>query len=222
MSASCVGTCSHCGVRRFWLSDTLSIQLDDGRLACLPHPAESHRCEQYGLTLAQANQRRRLYLETFYVCRNCGRDGETITRPMNLSPETAKLRSTFCRGWGLAVIVVPSLVWMRWWGGAFVIGVTLLWLPVFTWRENRKLAVGLAARGLPRADAPGRRWVEPPTAGSLHETVIGRIQPVTARASGDCCERPAWIGASRMSDRHRVPCVACGQGVMTVSELSIH
>jgi hypothetical protein len=80
MSASCVGTCSHCGATRFWLSDTLSLQLDDGRLECLPHPAERGSCEARGLTLAQASDRRRLFRETFFVCRHCGKDGETIAR----------------------------------------------------------------------------------------------------------------------------------------------
>jgi hypothetical protein len=36
-------------------------------------------CErEYGLTLMQASDRGRLYRETFFVCRHCGRDGETI------------------------------------------------------------------------------------------------------------------------------------------------
>src|SRR3954470_1502218 len=80
MSVSCLGTCSNCGARRSWLSDTMSLQLDDGRLKCLPHPAESGACELEGLTLAQASERGRLYRETFYVCRSCGRDGELIER----------------------------------------------------------------------------------------------------------------------------------------------
>jgi hypothetical protein len=78
MSASCVGTCSHCGVRWFWLSDTMSLQLDDGRVECLPHPAEREACERKRLTLAQASARGRLYRGTFYVRRNRGRDGEMI------------------------------------------------------------------------------------------------------------------------------------------------
>ncbi len=75
MSVSCLGTCSHCGAQRFWLSDTLSLQLDDGQLKCLPHPAERDECEKAGLTLAQASDRKRLYRETFFVCRNCGSRG---------------------------------------------------------------------------------------------------------------------------------------------------
>jgi hypothetical protein len=85
MSVSCVGTCSACGVRRFWLSETLSLQLDDASLKCLPHPGESGSCEKEGLTLAQASERGRLYEETFYVCRRCGRDGVLIA-PRKYTP----------------------------------------------------------------------------------------------------------------------------------------
>src|SRR3954468_24723128 len=105
MSVSCLGTCSNCGARRFWLSDTMSLQMDDGRLKCLPHPAESGYCEREGLTLGQASARGRLYRETFYVCRNCGREGETIERQIakDLDPITFfTVRGTMQWCWGLA------------------------------------------------------------------------------------------------------------------------
>ena len=230
MSVSCVGTCSNCGGKRFWLSDTLSLQLDDGRLKCLPHPAESGTCEREGLTLAQASERGRLYRETFYVCRNCGKDGETIEKWIikDSAPLTAfSVRGAVKWGWGSAAIVVPFLIWMEWWEVAAVIGSTLMVLPVIAWRENRKIERELAARGLPRADAPGRMPVTAPTAGSRPDmdTVVGRALPAEAgelRATGPCCDKPDWVDASSVKDEDRVPCSTCGQGIMVVSKHSIH
>src|SRR3954449_5277031 len=115
MSVSCVGTCLHCGARRFWLSDTMSLQLDDGRLKCLPHPAERGACEKEGLTLAQASERGRLYRETFYVCRNCGKGGETIEKQTVRSSQEFSVGRAMKLGWGSAAIVIPVLTWMRWW-----------------------------------------------------------------------------------------------------------
>src|SRR5678816_2741719 len=117
MSVSCVGTCSTCGARRFWLSDTMSLQLDDGRLECLPHPGERATCESKGLTLAQASDRGRLYRETFFVCRHCGRDGVTIEKQTvhDDPPLTFSVHGAMKWGWGSAAIVVPFLMWMRWW-----------------------------------------------------------------------------------------------------------
>ena len=230
MSVSCVGTCSNCGVRRFWLSDTLSLQMDDGRLKCLPHPAEAGYCEQEGLTLAQASERRRLYRETFYVCRNCGKTGETIEKKVmkdwGWDPFTTSVRGAMKWSWGSAAIVVPFLLWMHWWQAAEVIGATLVLWPGACWWENRKIAKARGDRGLPRADAPGGFPVAAPTAGCTAETVVGRALPsesrMALRATGPCCDRPDWIEAFAVRDEDRVPCAACRQGVMVVSEQSVH
>lgn len=225
MSVSCVGTCSNCGDKRFWLSDTLSLQLDDGRMKCLPHPAERFACEEEGLTLVQASERGRLYEETFYVCRSCGKDGETITRKIVKDPRVFTVRSAMIWGWGSAVIVVPLLVWMRWWQAVAVIGTTLLASPGIAWWENRKVAKVLATRGLPRADAPGLSSVPEPTTGCRPETVIGQplpSEPGELHATGPCCDKPDWIEAYRVTDEDRVPCSACRQGVIVVSERWIH
>jgi DNA-directed RNA polymerase subunit RPC12/RpoP len=227
MSVSCVGTCSNCGARRFWLSDTLSLQLDDGRLKCLPHPAESGYCEKEGLTLAQASERARLYRETFYVCRTCGRDGETIEKEVarDWDPFTTSVRGAMKWGWGSAVVVVPCLIWMRWWQGAEVIGGTMLLWPGVCWWENRKIAKASAARGLPRADAPGLFPIGKPIGGCCAETVIGQPLPSEAgatRATGPCCDKPDWIEAFGVKDENRVPCPTCRMGVMVVSEHAIH
>lgn len=225
MSVSCVGTCSNCGAKRFWLSDTISLQLDDGRLKCLPHPAESGMCEEEGLTLAQASERQRLYRETFYVCRNCGKDGETIKKQIVKDSEVFTVRSAMKWGWGSAAIVVPFLIWMRWWQGAAVIGTTLLASPGICWWGNRKEARALAARGLPRADAPGLFPIAEPIAGCRSETVTGQPLPTAAgelRATGPCCDKPDWVEAYRVRDEDRVPCPTCRQGVMVVSEHAIH
>jgi DNA-directed RNA polymerase subunit RPC12/RpoP len=205
----------------------MSLQLDDGRLKCLPHPAERGTCEREGLTLGQASERGRLYRETFYVCRNCGRDGETIEKRFaeDWDPLVWSVRGAMKWGWGSAVIVVPFLVWMRWWQGVAVLGTTLLASPAIAWWENRKLAKARAARGLPRADAPGTSPIAEPTAGCSPETVIGQPLPSEAgafRASGPCCDKPDWIEAYRVTDEDRVPCPACGQGVMVVSDHAIH
>ena len=128
-------------------------------------------------------------------------------------------------GWGSAVIVVPLLAWMGWWQAVAAIGGTLVASPGIYWWENRKIAKALAARGLPRADAPGRFAIAEPTAGFRTESVVGRIVTNDAgkiRATGPCCEKPDWIDAFSVTDEDRVPCYACGQGVMVVSEHSIH
>jgi hypothetical protein len=208
------------------LSDTLSIQLDDGQLKCLPHPGESGMCEKEGLTLAQASDRGRLYRETFYVCRNCGKNGETIEKHIAkdfFAP--FKVREAMKWGWSSALIVVPFLVWMQWWQGAAVIGVPLLASPGIYWWENKKVAKALAARGLPSADAPGRFPVAPPTAGCTEESVVGQLttdQTGQAKATGPCCDKPDWIEAFRVTDEDRVPCCVCKQGLMVVSEHAIH
>jgi hypothetical protein len=227
MSTSCVGTCSHCGEQRFWLSDTLSLQLDDGRLICLPHPAESGECETHGLTLGQASDRGRLYRESFYVCRHCGRTGETIEKQVARAwdPITFDVREAFKWGWGSAAIVVPFLAWMRWWQAVTVVGGTLLGAPLIGWWDNRKLAKRFPAPKLPRPDAPGRSPISPPAAGCDPTTVIGGPVPSPARqprATGPCCDNPDWIPASSVIDEDRIPCPACGQDVMTVSEHAIH
>jgi hypothetical protein len=225
MSVSCIGTCSNCGVRRFWLSDTLSLQLDNGRLTILRHPAEGFDCEQQGLTLAQASDLGRLFRETFYVCRNCGADGETIAKEMRTEWQMVSVRGTMKWAWGSAVVVVPLLAWMRWWQAAWIIGGTLAASPAIEWRENRKVANALAARGLPRVDAPGAFRIPEPAAGSLEEMIVGRLTTdpsgrVTATAP--CCDKPEWIEAYRVKDEDCVPCRACGRGVMVVSDHAIH
>jgi DNA-directed RNA polymerase subunit RPC12/RpoP len=167
-----------------------------------------------------------LYRETFYVCRNCGKDGETIAKQVvydSSYSRTFTVRGTVKWGWGSAAVVVPFLMWMRWWQAAAVIGATLLSLPAVYWRENRRIEKELASRGLPRPDAPGRFRIPPPTAGCSPETVRGRPLPADERhATGPCCENPDWIEAFRVKDDDRVPCPACGHGVMVVSDHAIH
>jgi hypothetical protein len=141
MSLSGVGTCLHCGASRFSLSDTLSLQLDDGRMDCLPHPAGREMCEAKGLTLAQASERGRLFRETFFVCRHCGKEGETIDKAVfNDQPLTFSVRGAWKFGWGSAAVVIPLLAWMRWWTGVATLGTTLLAMPAIYWREKRKIA----------------------------------------------------------------------------------
>lgn len=206
----------------------MSLQLDNGRLKCLPHPAESFRCEEEGITLAQATERGRLYRETFYVCRNCGKDGGTIEKIEKIMEDLRtfpSIRAAMKWGWGSAAVIVPFLVWVRWWEGAAVIGITLLASPgIYSW-ENRKMARALAARGLPRADAPGLLPVAAPTIGCRPQNVLGQRLPAERgrlHATGPCCDKPDWIEAWRVTDEDRVPCPACGRGVMVVSELSMH
>ena len=71
----------------------------------------------------------------------------------------------------------------------------------------------------------GRVPVDEPRAGCDPETVVGWLLPNGAcgrRATGRCCGQPDWIEAFQVKDADRVPCCACGRGVMTVSEQSIH
>lgn len=201
MSSSCLGTCSHCLAKQFWLSDTMSLQLDDGSLACLRHPGERYESEQHGLTLEQASRRGRLYRETFYVCRCCGRHGEII-QPQHATDyrETFSVCGAMKWGWSAAAVVIPIFVWKCWWEAAVIVGGTLLASPAIYWPENRKIDKALAARGITSPDAPGRF---PP-------------------ATGPCCPRPDWIPASDVKDDDRIPCAACGQGVMRVSQHAIH
>ena len=227
MSVSCVGTCSNCGTRRFWISDTLSLQLDDGRLKCLPHPAERWACEELGLTLGQASERGRLYRETFYVCRNCGREGKTIRKHAAKDPDpyTSSVRSAMKWGWGAAVIVVPLFTWMRWWETAAVVGGALLASPAICWWESRKRAKASPAPALPRSDAPGQFPITEPLLGSNdHMALLLRTADNGGKPcpTGRCCNNPDWIEAFGVKDDDHVPCRACGNGVMLVSEQSVH
>jgi hypothetical protein len=232
MSASCVGTCSACGVRRFWLSDTLSLQLDDGTLKCLRHPGESYDCEAEGLTLAQAADRGRLYRETFFVCRSCGRTGEIIERRAARAHEHPlrpfSVRAMTTAGLMIGGVLGAAAVWFRVWDLAMWAAIVLTVLPLVAWNENRKWNAELSRRGLPRADAPGRVPVAPPKRGCLRnsdELVIGRrvgdvhIPPA---ATGACCDRPNWKWAGCEREEDRIPCYACGRGVMTISDHAIH
>jgi hypothetical protein len=201
--------------------------MDDGRLKCLRHPGENYDCEAEGLTLEQASERSRLFHETFYVCRNCGRNGATIEKRVYRRRETLTVRGAMIWGWGSALIVVPLLAWMRWWQAAFVIGLTLLSMPGIYWWENRKLDKALSLRGLPRPDAPGRYPIPEPTTGSNDDraAIVGRkltTDPLNPQATGPCCDAPEWIPAWRVTNDDKVPCHACGEGVMTVSDHGIH
>ena len=199
--------------------------MDDGQLTCLPHPDESGTCEMKGLTLAQASKRGRLYRETFYVCRNCGKDGKTIEKEIIKDSATFPVLGAMKWGWGAAAIVVPFLIWMRWWEVAAVIGITLLSSPAIYWWENRKLAKALAARCIPRPDAPGQSPIAEPAAGCGCEMVIGQPLPAEAgelRATGSCCDKPDWIEAFLVKVEDRVPCPTCGHGIMFVSQHAIH
>jgi hypothetical protein len=180
-----------------------------------------------GLTLGQASERGRLYRETFYVCRNCGREGETIRKQAakDSDPYTISIRSAMKWGWGAAVVIVPFFTWMRWWEAAAVIGGPLLASPGICWWDNRKRAKSLPPRFVPRPDAPGTFPIAEPLVGSIdHMAVLlhladdgGQPQP-----TGICCDKSDWIEAFRVRDDDHVPCRACGKGVMTVSEQSVH
>jgi hypothetical protein len=114
---------------------------------------------------------------------------------------------------------------MKWWQGAAVIGGTLAASPGIYWWEDLKTAKALAARGLPRADAPGQFPISEPTSGLSDETVVGRIAKDNTgrtRATGPCCNNPDWIGAASVSNEDRVPCHTCGRSIMVVSEHAIH
>lgn len=211
-------------MKRFWLSDTLSLQLDDGQLVCLPHPGESWNCEKYGLTLGQASKRGRLYRETFYVCRNCGRDGQTIEKQFEVNSTILSVRTVTQWCWGLALFILPLLIWLRWWNGLLVIGPVLLLTPVgYRW-EYRKAVKGNPLLGSPRADAPGRFPIAPPTHGRRAETVVGQVVKKRRReseATGPCCDKPDWINAGCATDKDRIPCDICKKGIMLTSEHGI-
>jgi hypothetical protein len=114
MSVSCIGTCSACGAKRFWLSDTMSIQLDDGRLKCLPHPAERGSCESKSLTLAQASDRGRLHRETFIVALpNLRAWNDGRLRPLNPLTPTAFHGSGFVTHTRTANMVCPASLSIR-------------------------------------------------------------------------------------------------------------
>ena len=226
-SVSCVGTCSDCGTRRFLLSDTMSLQLNNGLLKCLPHPGESWSCEKFGLTLGQASKRGRLFRETFYICRNCGQPGETIETQVYNDFElfTFTIRQAATWGWGSALILAPLFIWMRWWEGLVVVVGTLLAFPAITWREHQKLLKAREARGFPHADAPGRLSIPSPTMGYDSEKIVGRKwvgRSAKVHATGPCCDKPDWIPAFGVTDEDHVPCAACHHGVWVVSDHAIH
>jgi hypothetical protein len=203
----------------------MSLQLDDGQLKCLPHPGEQYSCEKLGLTLEQASDRGRLFRETFFVCRHCGKDGEIIETQRYSDPATVTVRNAMKWGWSSAVIVVPFLIWIGWWQAAAVVGATLLSSPGAYWWENRKRAKAMVARGFPRSGAPGSIPIAPPTVGCDPEVIVGQplpSEPPERRATGPCCDQREWIEAFRVSDDDHIPCPACGRGRMTTSAHSIH
>jgi len=124
-----------------------------------------------------------------------------------------------------AIVIAVVLFLFRWWNALMVLGIMAAALPLSVWMEGRKAARELAKRGLPRRDAPGRVAVGKPVAGCDPQCVVGRRSggsdgdPTT---TGECCDHPDWIPAYRVSDDDRVPCCACGQGVMKVGQHSIH
>jgi hypothetical protein len=202
--------------------------MDDGKLICLPHPGESGACEAKGLTLTQASERGRLYRETFYVCRTCGKEGETIQREEHNTgrdPFMVCIPRAIKWCWGTAAIVVPCFAWMRWWQSFFVVGGTLLFTPGMFWWDNRTRLKAIAARGYPRADSPGRFTIAVSAVGLSDDTVVGRLEKNEygkMRATGPCCGSADWIEAAIVRNEDRVPCCACARGVMVVSEFSIH
>jgi hypothetical protein len=215
--------CSHCGSEQSWASSTLSLQLDDGRLICLRHPGEQFDCERNGLTLGQASDRGRLFRETFYVCRTCGKMAETIRSTVcnDWEISTFSVRGAMKWGWGFGAIVVPLLAWLRWWEAEAVIGGTLVALPAIYWWENRKISRKLATRSLPWSDAPGQVSVAPPVSGCISGTIVGQVLSNAAgqiRATGPCCQMPDWIEAFRVRDEDCVPCYQCGKGTMRVTK----
>lgn len=226
MSCSVVGTCSHCQTKAFWLSDTLALQLDDGSLVCLRHPAEGYDCEQHGLTLVQASKRGRLFREKWFVCRHCGQDGTVIQRQAKEEPLVFTIRGTMRWCWTGAAILIPLGLWLGWTGGLFwPLGFTLLIAPAISWHENRKIAKANASRGLPLRNAPGESSIGPPTLGCRPRSIVGRVEKSDGgecRATGPCCDSPDWVEADRVTDQDNVPCCECGIGRMTVSEWSIH
>jgi hypothetical protein len=228
MSISCVGTCSVCGTKRSWLSDTLSIQVDDGSLKCLRHPGESFDCiHDHGLTLGMASARGRLFRETFFVCRCCGRDGETIEPWIGRDyfPELVNIKTTMKWVWGSNLIAAPILVWMKWWQVAAALFLTAVFVPFEFQRQNKKEMKRAQLIGLPRADAPGEIQIPAPTVGLCENTVVGQLIGVLGdglKATGNCCKSPSWIEVFRVADTDRVPCCVCGKGVMLVSDLAIH
>jgi hypothetical protein len=227
MSVSCIGTCSHCGVKRWWLSSTLALQLDDGSLKCLAHPGESYDCEQEGLTLPQASERRRLFRETFYTCHHCGRTGEVI------EPETYRGWQSQRSFWGdlkmvliLAAVTLPFCIWFRWWSAVGAVAGTIVIFPLMEWWKRRKAAASDPRRAFPRPDAPGQTIIAPPTRGSIEEFVVGHVTGTSddgaPTATGPCCDQPDWRWAGSERDEDKIPCYACGRAVMKVSEHSIH
>ena len=80
------------------------------------------------------------------------------------------------------------------------------------------------AADLTDTDAPGRVAVGPPEGGSI-PGIVGRKTGDTNHlptATGPCCDRPNWKWAGLQRDGDRIPCFACGRGVMAVSESAIH
>jgi hypothetical protein len=206
--------------------------MDDGQLKCLPHPGERWASEREGLTLEQAAERGRLYRETFFVCRHCGKDGEIIEKfekyvGFDWKQLTISVRQAIKWCWGSAAILIAFFAWMRWWEPAVIFGVTLLSVPCVFWWDNRRTAKEYSRPDLPRDDAPGRVPIAAPVAGCWDElaTIVGEVLMKDAdsiQATGSCCDQPDWVYAGRVTDADRITCSACGKGVMVLSEHSIH
>jgi len=107
-----------------------AVRLDDGTLACLPHPIEELTLREYGMRWRSAEREGRLHYVTFKLCKQCG----TLHEEAQIGETGLGCLSGVV---GLAVVVIAGRFWAGWdWGMAFSAGV-----PV-------SLGVGLARMGI--------------------------------------------------------------------------
>jgi len=188
--------CSH--ERQFW-SDALYLQLDDGSLTALPHPQESSSCEDFGLTLSQASQRRRLFAKDFFVCRHCGAQSFTIQRKKVwlLDSDQQSPWEVFKFSLSIVCVAMPILLWFHRWDLAVIFVVAMLIVCIESRREMCKRR-SEGKRTFSTDDAPGKVSVPEP------------------KPSNPCCERPDLIPGFQVKDEDQIPCRECQTGKLKV------
>ena len=197
MPAFCQTRCDVCGHERSFWSDATYLQLDSGALEILPHPLESVSCQDFGLTVQQATERKRLFTKEFFVCRNCGMETFKVkdtSWPADIEAPSPQAVLKFILG--LFCMVMPFVIWRRRWDCAFALSGSALIVCFQTWREVRSEARKKPV--FPTEDAPGKVDVPRP------------------RSPDRCCDHPDLIEGYKLADEDHIPCRECGSGKLKV------
>jgi hypothetical protein len=122
----------------------LGLQLDNGELVPVPHPAEHFTLERHGYTFKTARRERRLYWVSYKVCRDCGvisQEAQIRSQsgclPMLISLPVSFVGLKFVLGMNWLLAINLAMV------GVFIVAVFATVIDRVRWRKrNRELKVG--------------------------------------------------------------------------------